>query len=468
LCHQFKLLDTAQEIIDLDGVVNWLSNLNQVPDNYSIKALIKIIVKLGSLKPRKVRSYDVQVIMENALHDKIFANTDILDVHQDLPKLVAKRYFSREDPELMREVELDEVFPLNTEIAPANRDPESGSYRFEFVHSDTSEHVFRTVENMMRLAFQSGVNMQSVCIPLIKGPSGCGKTRMGAEAVTHGVNYLLRMNPPKNSERVFVEMLNRPELDSSLYCDTDTSGVSRINSIGYLVAILAFALRRQSDHPSNTLLIRLMKGYNNFSFDNFNVRLRQILKVPVLFLHLDEYRDDLVGTNALINLCAETLRYGPSDDVVRIFPIITGMTSYIDGDAVSDAFRRTSRRTSRLPHVMLFHLKGLGEFPACVENLESQFLQYLVQDVEGRPARANELAWVRQREGNRDWPNLRPFLNDIDGYPRFYEFALRSISDSDKKDLLLTYAESDKILAIHQRLLRSMGYFFLKTHGRPK
>mmetsp|Transcript_1857 Transcript_1857/g.3338 ORF Transcript_1857/g.3338 Transcript_1857/m.3338 type:complete len:852 (-) Transcript_1857:25-2580(-) len=461
LQYHTDLFNTAKEIIDIYGVIHWLVNLNNVPDNYSTKALIKIIVQLGELHPQHAELVEVQAIMKNAFEEhRVFAGTNILEVHQQLPQLIAKRYFTRHDPELLREVELDEVFPLNASIVPARIGPVPGRYPFEFVPSELSEYANQIVQNTLKLSFQTPVNRQELELPLIKGPSGCGKTRMGVEAVSHGMEYLQRMNPPQQSKRVFIEMLDRPELDSSLYCNTDVSGSTSINGVGYLAAILVFALRRQEEHPSPTLLIRLMKGFTEFNLDNLMVRLRQILRVPVLFLHLDEYRDDLVGSNALITQCTETLRYGQSDSVVRIVPIITGMTSYIDGDAVSDAFQRTSRDTSKLAHVTVIQLRGLGDFPSCVENLEKQFLKYLIYETEGRRARTNELRWVEQREGNVEWPNLRPFLNDIDGYPRFYQFALVTLTGPEKRDLLLTYAEKGKMLRIHDHILNRMGRFF--------
>lgn len=179
-----------------------------------------------------------------------------------------------------------------------------------------SNRRFFRIGRKVSCGIYNGVgNPQLMEIPIIKGRSGCGKTRLVIELAEHGLNYVKCIG--KEAISAFIQMTKHLCLDSSYFRWEYQSRVQRVDHVGYISAILLFVLLQDEGIPPLRTIMCFMKGYADFTTEELSKRLQQVLDVGMLFLHVDEYRDDLPKTNALLRYCSQALFWSGSESPNR-------------------------------------------------------------------------------------------------------------------------------------------------------
>lgn len=294
---------------------------------------------------------------------------------------------------------------------------------FDFVNyimSEMTEPAFaRMRSTTKRLINQRYISPQHFYFPIIKGPSGAGKTRLGYELSITSI----RMLQKSGQKGIFLMRCMRqlPGLRSAFFTNTQR----RVNGKCFMIATL-LTLLQGGVMPNDEVLRGLMCGDTKFTLDQFMSRLKKDLGIDTIFLQIDEYREDLQGTLALMQTCAQTLELN-RDKFTRVYPIVTGMTSYVE---LNDQETNRHSTVSDVTGAKQIHLSGFSAYPEAKERLERQFALHVFYEFEGNIPQQDptEIEDIILGDGHL----VRNLLDEIDGHPRFYTFLSDSILERGK------------------------------------
>ena len=273
--------------------------------------------------------------------------------------------------------------------------------------SYVEDDVFKSMCDWMSVALNSYIQLvkqgMRCLFPMIKGASGSGKTRMGWELARYGMRIL------KNNNMTAVHLFIPLQKSSRLAISP--KDIEDVNE--------------SQDLVTSTWLLRGFLGnaqFEYFKFQNIlskepgdipepwrlrNVlsRIKSELKIDFIYLHIDEYKWDILQTYAMFQSCYRSFTNGLSNDVSSLYLNISGVTS-VEKDELNFSSLRLSGKS-------IFNLVVLSG-DRSIDGLYNSVADELRID---RPT-MNQCV------------NLRRVLADCGGLARCYEFAVVALKQS--------------------------------------
>mmetsp|Transcript_1860 Transcript_1860/g.3342 ORF Transcript_1860/g.3342 Transcript_1860/m.3342 type:complete len:732 (+) Transcript_1860:615-2810(+) len=275
----------------------------------------------------------------------------------------------------------------------------NAGFSFEYIFTDETRMVIHSCQDVCeRILSKNLPNIQELNIPLIKGASGCGKTRLGREIA---VNIIAKARGKDNDHKA-VHILRRmdlfPALHSQSFINTRTGNVDGEAMLLTNLVCLSEAVPDALRYPRRPDI--------HFDLNAFLEHAQTVWGIDLILFQIDEYRRDLDGATAMLDTCAKRIIANPHG--AKVYPIITGMTSYVE--VYDDAIGRSSA-ISEYPGIFTHHLGTIqGPYRTA---MELTLLHYIAQDthVPLDTVAASENVW---------WSQL---MHDIGGHARYYKFV---------------------------------------------
>lgn len=244
--------------------------------------------------------------------------------------------------------------------------------------------------------------MQELYIPLIKGPSGCGKTRLGREIALS----IIQMAGIK--EKKAVHILRRmdllPTLHSQSFVNRQTNKVDGDAMLLTNLVCLSNSVPGALSHPRTPDI--------TFTLQSFLAYTKSVCGIDMILFQIDKSRRDLDGSTAMLLSCVNTIISEQYNRATKVYPIITGMTSYVED--FDDAIGRSSG-INAYPGTMSINV-GTLQGPDR-GDMERTLLEFIVQD-EGIHV-DYDAAYA-----NVGWSQL---MDDIGGHARYYKFVADAV-----------------------------------------
>jgi len=197
-------------------------------------------------------------------------------------------------------------------------------FRFEFCADDVFKEMCDSLDGALGELFNGAHHPSAAQFPMIKGAAGSGKTRMGVELALHGISTLkahgkaavhlfVTLDPQSRLQVEPVDMENNKSLQERV--------MVRWLLLGLLGHVKLYSLNLEK------ILLECDDLPFEWTLSGVLRRVKQELKVDLVFVHVDEYKHDLAATFAMFKACERSYKAGLLEDSASLHLIVSGITT---------------------------------------------------------------------------------------------------------------------------------------------